>query len=71
MGGERPGVGRADPGPLRLRAGTTYHLRVINIITETGLELMLLDGDAPVSWRAVAKDGAVGAGGRAVMRRHA
>jgi manganese oxidase len=60
--------GRADPEPLRLRAGTTYRLRLINIITETGLELVLLDGDTPVSWRAVAKDGAELPPGLATMR---
>jgi manganese oxidase len=50
--------GRADPPPLLLRAGTPYRFRVINIITETGLEMALLSGDDPVQWRAVAKDGA-------------
>lgn len=50
--------GSANPEPLRLQAGTEVRFRIINIITESGLELALLDGEEPVRWRAVAKDGA-------------
>ncbi len=50
--------GTADPAPIRLRAGTRYRFRVVNILTESAARLALLDGEEPVRWRAVAKDGA-------------
>jgi manganese oxidase len=50
--------GRADPEPLYLRAGTTYRVRLINILTESSARVTLLDGQQPVEWRALAKDGA-------------
>ena len=50
--------GRADPEPLHLRAGTTYRLRLINILTETNAGVELLRRGEPVRWRAIAKDGA-------------
>ncbi|MGH7579874.1 MAG: multicopper oxidase domain-containing protein, partial [Gemmatimonadales bacterium] len=50
--------GRSDPEPLRLRVGTTYRFRLINILTESSAQVALLDREEPVKWRAVAKDGA-------------
>lgn len=50
--------GSAAPDPMELRAGTTYRFRVINIKTDFPETLALLDGDEPVEWRLVAKDGA-------------
>jgi FtsP/CotA-like multicopper oxidase with cupredoxin domain len=50
--------GRSDPEPLRLRAGTRYRLRLINIQAETGLRVTLTKGGRPVEWRPIAKDGA-------------
>ncbi|MGH7571545.1 MAG: multicopper oxidase domain-containing protein [Gemmatimonadota bacterium] len=50
--------GRVDPEPLEFRAGTTYRLRLINILTETGVGVELQKGEEPVEWRAIAKDGA-------------
>ncbi|MGH7544075.1 MAG: multicopper oxidase domain-containing protein [Gemmatimonadota bacterium] len=50
--------GRLDPEPLELRAGTTYRFRLINILTETGMSMGLLEAEEPVEWRAIAKDGA-------------
>jgi FtsP/CotA-like multicopper oxidase with cupredoxin domain len=50
--------GRLAPPPLELRAGTTYRLRLVNIPAEFDTRVALLDGDVPVRWRLVAKDGA-------------
>jgi FtsP/CotA-like multicopper oxidase with cupredoxin domain len=50
--------GRPDPEPLHLRAGTTYRLRLINILTESSARVELLNREEPVRWRAIAKDGA-------------
>ena len=50
--------GRADPAPIELRAGVAHRLRFINIFAVGGAPVALLDGETPVRWRAVAKDGA-------------
>jgi manganese oxidase len=49
--------GRANPEPLDLRVGVSYRLRLINIRTDYLAAVSLLDGEAPVQWRAIAKDG--------------
>jgi len=50
--------GRAAPKPFDLRAGETYRFRLVNILTESSLRVALLNGEEPVEWRAIAKDGA-------------
>ncbi len=51
--------GSASPAGQQWRVGTKYHLRLINISpNRTGMKMQLLDGDKPVQWFAVAKDGA-------------
>ena len=51
--------GSAQPTSLRLRAATRYRLRLINITPNSaGLTVTLRRGAAPVTWRALAKDGA-------------
>lgn len=50
--------GKSAPDTIDLRAGTRYRLRLINIQTDYMLALRLLDGDTPVEWRVIAKDGA-------------
>ncbi len=60
--------GRRDPEPLRLRAGTTYRFRLINILTESGARVELLNRKEPVEWRAIAKDGADLPPGLATLR---
>jgi len=50
--------GKAAPDTLELRAGTTYRFRLINIRTDYLLAIGLFDGDTPVDWRVVARDGA-------------
>ena len=49
--------GRADPEPMELRAGVRYRFRLINIRTDYLTTFALLDGQTPVEWRVVAKDG--------------
>ena len=50
--------GSARPAPLRLAPGVPNRLRLVNIRTEALTALALHDGDAPATWRVVAKDGA-------------
>jgi FtsP/CotA-like multicopper oxidase with cupredoxin domain len=50
--------GQRDPGPLELRAGTTYRLRFMHISPDDQKAVQLLSGDAPIIWQHVAKDGA-------------
>jgi manganese oxidase len=50
--------GRAQPEPMELRAGVTYRFRVINIRSNAVVAMSILEGDQPVEWRHVAKDGA-------------
>ncbi len=50
--------GRLEPEPLELRAGVTHRFRIINIRSDFVLAAALLEGDRPVEWRHVAKDGA-------------
>jgi FtsP/CotA-like multicopper oxidase with cupredoxin domain len=51
--------GQPGPDPLPLRAGKRYRFRLINITDEgSDLRVRLLFKGEPVSWRAVAKDGA-------------
>ncbi|HKE92096.1 MAG TPA: multicopper oxidase domain-containing protein [Gemmatimonadales bacterium] len=50
--------GTLEPEPLQLRVGVTYRFRLINIRSDYSVAAALLDGDRPVEWRHVAKDGA-------------
>jgi FtsP/CotA-like multicopper oxidase with cupredoxin domain len=50
--------GHVQHPPMELRAGTTYRFRLVNITGDVNTIVSLLDGETPVSWRAVAKDGA-------------
>jgi FtsP/CotA-like multicopper oxidase with cupredoxin domain len=50
--------GSATPDTLNLRAGVTHRFRVINISDGFPTFFKFADGDKPVMWRAVAKDGA-------------
>ncbi|MDO8795528.1 MAG: multicopper oxidase domain-containing protein [Vicinamibacterales bacterium] len=50
--------GVPQPAALRLRTGTTYRLRFMNITpAAANLRVSLRRAGAPVQWRAVAKDG--------------
>ena len=50
--------GRVDAMPIELRAGVPTRLRLINIQSDFTLDLTLLDGNATMQWRVLAKDGA-------------
>ncbi len=51
--------GDADPGPIDLKQGVRYRFRFINITPHDPLlTVSLLAGPSPVTWRAIAKDGA-------------
>jgi FtsP/CotA-like multicopper oxidase with cupredoxin domain len=49
--------GQTEGAPLHWRAGQRYHVRLINIMVNTGVLFSLSSGGAPVRWQAVAKDG--------------
>jgi FtsP/CotA-like multicopper oxidase with cupredoxin domain len=50
--------GVEQPKPMDLRAGTTYRFRLINLADGGPTLVSLARGKDPVTWRAVAKDGA-------------
>jgi FtsP/CotA-like multicopper oxidase with cupredoxin domain len=49
--------GKTQPEAMSLRAGTRYRFRLFNLAGDMPLMVSLNAGDAPISWRAVAKDG--------------
>jgi FtsP/CotA-like multicopper oxidase with cupredoxin domain len=58
-GGNKPRInGKHLPDTLRIRAGETYRLRLIDIIPDFTARIALMQGDSVLSWRALAKDGA-------------
>jgi len=60
--------GDSAPAPMRLRAGQTYRLRLINIRGDEAIQVSLAGGTGPVMWREVAKDGADLPASQAVTR---
>lgn len=50
--------GSTSPAPLVLRAGVANRIRIITIPSAGSGEVVLLADSTPVTWRAVAKDGA-------------
>ena len=46
------------PAPMAVESGRTYRVRIINITENNTGDLALLEGETPVEWTAVAKDGA-------------
>ncbi|MFL5494341.1 MAG: multicopper oxidase domain-containing protein, partial [Gemmatimonadales bacterium] len=49
--------GKAQPEAIDLKAGTRYRLRFFDLAGDTPLQVSLDAGDAPITWRPVAKDG--------------
>jgi hypothetical protein len=43
---------------MEFKAGTTYRLRLLNMTGDVNTIVALLDGQTPVEWRLLAKDGA-------------
>ena len=50
--------GRIEPPPLELRAGTSYRLRLINILPAAPVYVQLRADSALLQWTAISKDGA-------------
>jgi len=50
--------GRLVPDTVRLTAGETYRLRLIDMVTDWNIRIYLVQADTIVQWRALAKDGA-------------
>jgi FtsP/CotA-like multicopper oxidase with cupredoxin domain len=50
--------GRLVPDTLRMTVGTTYRLRLIDIVPDWTIKVALMREDSVVHWRALAKDGA-------------
>ncbi|HJU66214.1 MAG TPA: multicopper oxidase domain-containing protein [Gemmatimonadaceae bacterium] len=61
--------GRARPDPIELRVGVKYRLRLINIRSDYPVSVALMDGQAAVEWRHIAKDGATLPTAQMVNRR--
>jgi len=49
--------GKAQPEAIDLKAGTRYRFRLFNLAGDALMTVSINAGDAPVQWRAVAKDG--------------
>lgn len=49
--------GSTQPKPMELKAGTRYRFRLFNLAGDFPTMVSLNQGDKPVEWRAVAKDG--------------
>ncbi|HUF31063.1 MAG TPA: multicopper oxidase domain-containing protein, partial [Gemmatimonadaceae bacterium] len=63
--------GRPAPAPIELRAGTRYRLRLVNILFAPIVRVELAADSLPLTWRALAKDGAdLPIGKRAVGSAH-
>lgn len=50
--------GLLEHGPVAMQAGRAYRLRFMHISPDDTKRVSLLSGNEPVSWRAVARDGA-------------
>lgn len=49
--------GAEQPAPMELKAGTRYRFRLFNLAGDAPTMVSLNQGDTPVEWRPVAKDG--------------
>lgn len=49
--------GKEHPEAMDLKTGTRYRFRVLNLAGDIPLLISFERGDAPITWRAVAKDG--------------
>ena len=60
--------GSTQPQPMTLKAGTRYRFRLFNLAGDLPMMVSLNQGDQPVEWRAVAKDGYPLSGANAVVK---
>ena len=64
LGGDGPGGapgrinGRLHPDTMRMTLGTTYRIRVIDIMPDWTIRVAMTREDSMVHWKALAKDGA-------------
>ena len=49
--------GKEQPDPMELKAGRKYRFRVFNLAGDAPLLVSINNGDTPIQWTAVAKDG--------------
>jgi hypothetical protein len=49
--------GKTQPEAMNLTVGTRYRFRLFNLAGDVPTLVSINSGDAPVAWRAVAKDG--------------
>ena len=49
--------GKEQPEAMNLKVGTRYRFRLFNLAGDTPTLVSINAGEAPVAWRAVAKDG--------------
>jgi FtsP/CotA-like multicopper oxidase with cupredoxin domain len=49
--------GKAQPEAMTLKAGVRYRFRLFNLAGDVPLQVSMNGGDAPITWRPVAKDG--------------
>ena len=58
--GPAPGItlnGATQPKPLEFKAGVTYRLRFFNLAGDNPTHVVIAQGEKPVQWKALAKDG--------------
>ena len=60
--------GSTQPVPMELKAGMRYRFRLFNLAGDLPMMVSLNQGDKPVEWRAVAKDGYPLGGTNAVVK---
>ena len=49
--------GKTQPADMAMKVGTTYRFRLFNLAGDAPLMVSMNDGEKPIQWRAVAKDG--------------
>jgi manganese oxidase len=60
--------GQAAPAPIELKAGVSHRFRFINISDDFPTMIGMFDGERPITWRFVAKDGATLPPNQAITR---
>lgn len=50
--------GKQQPEPMEMQAGVKHRLRMINITAEAGVAVSISEGEKPLEWKMIARDGA-------------
>ncbi len=61
--------GQAKPQPLEFKAGKQYRVRVIGITGDAPIQMRIADGDKPIEWLALARDGMTLPASQKTMRK--